>query len=107
MADDTAPRNPGDRPSERTWVIPTTTTDAGGAEVPNLDQAQYALNEAAVILMRIGGTMSIVAKRVELPPEGPYGARHETEFLGIRWQQFSPSTPKVTVSGAGEDESAE
>lgn len=111
MADDTAPRNPGDRPSERTWQVPTTVVNERGEEVPTLGDAQFAMNEIASILMRLGGVVSIVAKRVEIQePQGRFAPRHETEMLVVRWQAFVPATPKaeppkVTVSGAGEDSS--
>lgn len=118
MADDTAPRNPNDRPSERTWFVPTTALTPQGEEVPALENAQFALEEVAHILMRIGGVVSIVSKRVELDSQGRFPPRYETEMLVIRWQQFTPATPKsspppatgpeIAVSGAkAEEESVE
>jgi hypothetical protein len=116
MADDTAPRHPNDRPSERTWFVPTTTITADGEEVPVFENVQYELQEIAHTLMRIGGIVTIAAKRVELPPQGRFPARHETEMLVVRWQQFTPATPKaapapapkIAVSGdKGEEESTE
>jgi hypothetical protein len=103
MADDTAPRNAGDRPSERTWQVPTTVLTEQGEEVPSLDNANFAMSEVASILMRLGGVVSIVAKRVEIAePQGRFAPRHETEMLIVRWQAFVPATPKapqVAVSG--------
>jgi len=103
MADDTTPRHPNDRPSERTWQVPTTVINEGGEEVPTLADAQFAMNEVASILMRLGGVVSIVAKRVEITePQGRFAPRHETEMLICRWQAFVPATPKapqVAVSG--------
>lgn len=99
MADDTAPRNPNDRPKERTWTVPTTFTNEHGEETPAVDNAQLALNEVAILLMRVGGVVSIGAKRVELPPQGRYGARHETELLVIKWLSHPYAVPKVEVGG--------
>lgn len=80
--------------------MPTTTVTEQGEEVPNLDQAQYALNEAAVILMRLGGVISIGPKRIDIPAQGRYGPRQETEFLVFRWQSFSPIQPKEVATPA-------
>jgi hypothetical protein len=95
VSDDTAPRNPNDTPKVRTWTVPTTFVNEQGEEVPAVDNAQMALNEVAILLMRVGGVVSIVAKRIELPPQGRYAPRHETELLVIRWQSHSPVMPKV------------
>lgn len=100
MADDTTPRHPNDRPQERTWTVPSTVVTDQGEEVPNLQAAEYALQEAATVLMRIGGVVQLAAKRVKLDPQGRFGERYETEMLAIRWQSHSVATPKVAVGGA-------
>jgi hypothetical protein len=96
MADDTSPRNPNDTPSVRTWTVPTTFLNQEGVEVPAVENAQIALNEAAIILMRLGGVVTIAPKRVQLPAQGDYGERWETEYLVVRWQSFPAQPPKAT-----------
>lgn len=95
MADDTTPRNPNDTPQERTWTVPTTVRDELGAEVPAIENAQNAVLEAAVMLMRVGGIIQVAPKRVLLPPEGKYGERYETDSLFFRWQSFVPVAKKA------------
>lgn len=107
MADDTAPRNPNDRPKERTWTVPTTFVNDQGEEIPAVDNATMALNEAAILLMRVGGVISIGAKRVELPPQGRFGPRHETEMLVFRWVSHTPAVPKVELGGAAAEDDGE
>lgn len=100
MADDTAPRHPNDRPKVRTWTVPTTFVNEQGEECPAVENAQLALNEVAILLMRVGGVVSIGAKRVELPAQGRFGPRHETELLVLKWESHVPSVPKVEMGGA-------
>lgn len=100
MADDTTPRHPNDRPQERTWTVPTTVVTDQGEEVPNLQGAEYAMQEAVSVLMRVGGIIQIGANRVKLDPQGRFGERYETDMLAFRWQSHPVATPKVAVGGA-------
>lgn len=106
MADDTTPRHPNDRPQERTWTVPTTVITDQGEEVPNLQGAEYALQEAATILMRMGGVISIGAKRVKLEAQGRFGERYETEILAFRHVSHPVATPKVAVAAAAPPEAS-
>lgn len=98
MADDTTPRHPNDRPQERTWTVPTTAVNEHGEEVPNLQGAEYAMQEVVSVLMRVGGVVQVGAKRVKLAPQGRFPERYETEMLTIRWISHPVATPKVSVS---------
>jgi hypothetical protein len=104
MADDTSTRQPQDRPSERIWHMPTTYVNEQGEEVPSIENAQTAMLEAAVLLMRAGGVLSVATKRISLPAQGRFGPRIETEMLVIRWQQFTPVLPKAAAPAAPPDE---
>lgn len=100
MADDTAPRDINDRPSVRTWTVPTTFINEHGEEVPNLQGAEFAQQEVTALLMRVGGVASCAAKRVKLPPQGRFGERYETEMILYKWQSHTPAQPKVEMGGA-------
>lgn len=87
-------------PAERIWTMPTTVLTAEGEEVPALENTRLAMDEVATILQRLGGTVTVISKRVDLDPQGRFPARTETEALVIRWQSFVPKQPRVAVAGA-------
>lgn len=103
MADDEKQQKTPEAP-QRTWTVPTLRSDVDGALVPDIDQAISAATEIAVILMRMGGGVSIAAKRVKLDGAGRFPDRYETELLVIRHVSMPiPTTPKPAPPPAEDD----
>lgn len=70
---------------QRQWIVPTAFRLPTGEVVPDRAAMQEAMEELAPILTRVGGTVTVASRRVEVIP----GIQTETTSIVVQWQAFS------------------
>jgi hypothetical protein len=70
---------------DRMWTIPTAFRLPSGEVIPDTRAMQEAMAELAPILTRLGGTVTIATRRVEVIP----GVQNETSSIVVHWQAYS------------------
>jgi hypothetical protein len=86
---------PQGQQSERLWTVPCFVRTDDGELLPDTQAVASAMFECQAILTRVGGVMSLAAKRVEISP-----GRFETTAIVVRWQSFVPVVRDPDEEGA-------
>lgn len=86
MEDPAANGQPQSSPSpDRTWTIPTAFRLPSGEVVPDRGAMREALEEIGPILTRLGGTVTMSTRRVEVVPD----LQTETTAVVVQWYRYS------------------